>query len=209
MITKHFTRLLKRLTLVTMLLTLLALPAEAKPQDWTDDSYNFKGIQRIYAYDMDLAVAEKAGLSDIEAKNLSKKFQQRGVEKLKNATIASSAESSQLYVQARVVEYKINSWTIPEHYVTKFITRERTYKDNKGKEFKETFKEPYEEFVPAQTRHSSQVRLRLDVYDAKTNEVVFSRDDTRVDEYEVDLARTYDKLVTAFWNEMNKKVKNK
>lgn len=209
MMVDKFCCYVQRLTLVTLLLTLLALPAEAKPQDWTDDSYNFKGVQKVYIHDMDLTVAEKAGLSDINAKNLLKNFKQRGAEKMKNAEIASSPETAQVYVQARIVEYQINSWTIPEHYVTKFTTRERTYKDNKGKEYKETFKEPYQEFVPAETRSNSQVRLRIDVYDAKTNDVVFSRDDTRVDEYEVDLARTYDKLVTAFWTELNKKVKNK
>lgn len=209
MMVDKFFRYVQRLTLVTLLLTLLALPAEAKPQDWTDDSYNFKGVQRVYIHDMDLTVAEKAGLSDINAKNLLKNFKQRGAEKMKNAEIAGSPETAQVYVQARIVEYQINSWTIPEHYVTKFTTRERTYKDNKGKEYKETFKEPYQEFVPAETCSNSQVRLRIDVYDAKTNDVVFSRDDTRVDEYEVDLARTYDKLVTAFWTELNKKVKNK
>lgn len=209
MITQDFSRLLQRITLLTLLLALLAIPAQAKPQDWVESSYNFKGQQRIYIYDMDIDVAEEAGLNDIGAKNLMKDFRQRATEKLKYGTSVATIDEAQLYVKARITEYKINSWTVPEHYVTKFYDRVRTYRDKDGKEWKETFKEPYEEFVPAKTYSSSQVSIRVDVYDAKTNDVVFSRSDTRVDEYEVDRPRTYDKLVIAFWNELNKKIKNK
>ncbi|MCR5757391.1 MAG: hypothetical protein K6F95_05735 [Selenomonas sp.] len=94
---------------------------------------------------------------------------------------------------------------IPAHQETRYRTEHIRYTE-KGQKRTLSYEVPYQVYVPEEIIHTSNVRLRFDVYDAKTNQAIFSRDDTRVDDYSTDLQRTYTKLVTAFYKELDKKI---
>jgi len=189
--------------LLSLLAFIFLLPiASAKPQDWTDRSYSFKSIQKVYVYDMDMAGKVS---SDIENRNLQQIFHDRAAERLHAAHPVNSELIMDAYIKASVLTYQVTQRVIPAHQETRYRTEHIHYTE-KGQKRTLSYSVPYQVYVPEEVIPTSQVRLRFDVYDAKTNQAVFSRDDTRIDDYSTDLQRTYDKLVTAFYKELDKKI---
>ncbi|MCR5758051.1 MAG: hypothetical protein K6F95_09115 [Selenomonas sp.] len=189
--------------LMTLLAFILLLPiASAKPQDWTDKGYSFKSIQRVCIQDMDMAGKVN---TDIERRNLQQLFQEKAAERLHAAQLVHSDHNMDVYVKASVLNYRVTQRVIPAHQETRYRTEHIHYTE-KGQKRTLSYEVPYQVYVPEEIIHTSNVRLRFDVYDAKTNQAIFSRDDTRVDDYSTDLQRTYTKLVTAFYKELDKKI---
>ena len=187
-----------------LMLILVMSVAAAKPKDWVDPQYSFSGIHRVVIEDMDL---NKLVDNDIDGRNLQAVFQSEADKRLEHANVVKQAEIADARITGQIQVYDVSSRIIPAHYETRYRTERATIRDRDGKESTITTEVPYTEYVPEQTVYTTTVRLRLDVIDQKTGKAVFSRDDTRVDGDSTDLQRTYSKLVTAFYKEVDKKIR--
>jgi hypothetical protein len=187
-----------------LMLILMMSVAAAKPKDWVDPQYSFNGIHRVIIEDMDL---NKLVDNDIDGRNLQAMFQSEAAKRLEHANVVTQAEIADARITGQIQQYDVSSSIIPAHYETRYRNETTTVKDKDGKETTITTERPYTEYVSEQTVYTTTVRLRLDVIDLKTGKAVFSRDDTRVDGDSSDLQRTYSKLVTAFYKEVDRKIR--
>jgi hypothetical protein len=187
-----------------LMLVMMMSMAAAKPKDWVDPQYSFKGIHTVTIETMDL---NKLVENDIDGQNMQTMFQSEAAKRVTHAKLVPQTELADVRITGQVQQYDISNSVIPAHYETRYHNETTTIKDKDGKETTITTQVPTTEYVPARTVYTSTVRLRLDVIDQKTGKAVFSRDDTRADGDSGDLQRTYSKLITAFYKEVDRKIR--
>ena len=112
-----------------------------------------------------------------------------------------------VYVKAKVVTYHIGSYVVPAHTEWRDREIEDTYRDDHGKEWTRTrhISEPID--VPDQTVYTGTVGIRFQVYDAKTDKEIFSREEERTRDSSTDLRGIYKRICESFYSEFRKKVK--
>ena len=215
---------------LTVLLLVSTGIAEAGKTDWRDPNYNFKAVQSAWIEDIDLSAVkldsdiQEKGLQQYYREQVNRpKWQVLTTEQIdrkislqewkdmtelrvKDPAAAKALWKKDLgnfvsvYVTAALTRYDETSYVIPAH--TEWQTREEkdTFKDKDGKE--QTITRTYEVpvYVPDRTVWVGNVTVRYDLIDAKTDAVIFSREDVRNDEG--DLKDIYELSVRSFFREL-------
>lgn len=218
---------------LTVLLLVSTGIAEAGKTDWRDPNYNFKAVQSAWIEDIDLSAVklysdiQEKGLQQYYREQVNRpKWQVLTTEQIdrkislqewkdmtelrvKDPAAAKALWKKDLgnfvsvYVTAALTRYDETSYVIPAH--TEWQTREEkdTFKDKDGKE--QTITRTYEVpvYVPDRTVWVGNVTVRYDLIDAKTDAVIFSREDVRNDEG--DLKDIYELSVRSFFRELKLK----
>lgn len=204
---------------------LLSGTASAHVEDWSEPGYNFKAIKKILVYDLDTSavdletdIAEKnfqsafweqAKKQKIEIINLKRAENQVSLAEYKDIDalrIKDPAAAEEMwkntlprvvdaYAKTQYLRYEYTSRVIPAH--TEWRTRwvKHTYYDREGRKHEESHPEEYPEYVPEKTIWTLHQQVRFDVYDAKTNKCIYSRNESRSDDFAGDGKGIFVKIV--------------
>ena len=224
---------------VVFLCTFFLLPgtAAAHVEEWAEPGYNFKDVQKLLVYDLDMSavdlesdIAEKnfqsafweqVGKQKIEVMNLKKVenrvslMEYKDIDALRQTDPAAAEEMWQntmpkvvdAYAKTQYLRYEYTSRVIPAH--TEWRTRwvKHTYYDRDGNKHEESIPEEYPEYVQEKTIWTLHQRIRLDVYDAKTGKCIYSRNEARSDDYAGDGKDIFVKIVRNSFKDFLKKGK--
>ena len=109
------------------------------------------------------------------------------------------------YAKMQYLKYEYTSRVIPAH--TEWRTRHvrRTFYDRNGNKHEDLVPEEYPEFVPEKTIWTLHQQVRLDVYDAKTGQCIYSRNENRSDDFAGDGKDIFVKIVRNSFKDFVKK----
>lgn len=216
---------------------LLTGTASAHVEDWAEPGYDFKNVKKLLVYDLDMSavkmdsdIAEKnfqsafweqAKKQKIEIINLKRAENQVSLAEYKDIDslrVKDPAAAEEMwkntlprvvdaYAKTQYLRYEYTSRVIPAH--TEWRTRwlKHTYYDSAGKKHEEEFPEEYPEYVPEKTIWTLHQQIRFDVYDAKTNACIYSRNEVRSDDYAGDGKDIFVKIVRNSFKDFLKKQK--
>lgn len=209
--------------------------ASAHVEQWAEEGYDFKSVQRLLVYDIDFSAVNLD--SDIAEKNFRSAFweqakkqkedlltlqkvenrvslmEYKDIDELRKRDPAAAEAMWQstlprvvdAYAKTRYLKYDYTSRVIPAH--TEWRTRyvTRTYYDRDGRKHEESIPESYPEFVPEKTVWTLHQQVRLDVYDAKTGKCIYSRNEVRSDDNAGDGKDIFIKIVRNSFRDFLKK----
>lgn len=228
--------LFRLVPLVLMLIFCQTLSAEAKIDKWSDTNYPFKSIKAVYIENIKLAapglsdietknlqtdfwkqVNREQPYTVITYEQLIRKLslsEGRDLDALRNSNPAAFDDYMRnnmsrvvtAYAKTVMDEYKIGSYVVPAH--TEWRTRyvKDHYYDRDGNRHETTREERYPEFVPERTVYTDTIHMRLDVYDAKTHQVIFSREEYRTDDNSRDLSGMFGEITRGCLRDFREKI---
>lgn len=208
----------------------------AEKYDWADKAFSFSSIRTALIYDLDTSgaqlgndILEKAlqgeymkkasrpHYSVLSAEQVSRKISlQQGMdlyvmekedpEGFQAAFTAHSSKFIQIYVKTKLLEYTTGSYVVPAHteWRTKDLTD--TFTDRDGHQQTITRTISYPEYVPDNTVSTATVKLRFDVYDARTGKAVFSREELRTRDSSDDPHGVFQRILDSFFNDLQRKM---
>ena len=209
--------------------------ASAHVEQWAETGYNFKSIQKLLVYDLDTSavdlesdIAEKnfqnayweqakkqkiTVLTEQRAANQISLLEFKDIDQLrqKDPAAAEAMWNNTLprvvdaYAKMQYLKHEYTSRVIPAH--TEWRTRHvrRTFYDRNGNKHEDLVPEQYPEFVPEKTIWTLHQQVRFDVYDAKTGQCIYSRNENRSDDYAGDGKDIFVKIVRNSFKDFVKK----
>ena len=206
-----------RWLLFLILLLLIPLSASAEKINWVDEGYDFTKVKKALIYDV--TVVDKSEIDNdlIEAVMLEEylKTAARPPYKMIRAdkTVAispgSPLEGADIYIMAEMLKWHNDSY-VKEAYTsweTRTSTRRVKWSDGTWHEEKYDYTVPV--YHPARTIPTSTVRVRFDVYDAKTGKKVMSRDELRKrDSSDHGQQGIFGRISKKFFDDLGDKIKN-
>ena len=196
--------------LVMILCFMLAcsLPVNAEKTDWADSSYNFSNVQRVLVHDIKFKDTAEMP-NDLLPKILQEDY-------LKNASrsryqmIRDSQENADIYVTAEVLKWHDDYYIKPEYTTWEKREMTRTKKHKDGSKSVEKYYVSVPVVHPPERVDTSTVRIRFDVYDVKTGNVVMSRDEERVRDHSKQGEKgIFGRITKSFFEDLEKKIKHK
>ncbi|MFA6850642.1 MAG: hypothetical protein WCS30_09850 [Selenomonadaceae bacterium] len=208
----------------------------AEKTDWSDNTYNFKTIRSALIYDLDFSqvnlsndiIARKLADEYIKkstkptyitfsAEQLDRKIsleQSIDLDTLKKtdsekATTLFAENMSHfvdIYVETHLLSYKIGSYIVPAHTTWQNQTTTDHYTDSNGRTRDITHTYTIPVYVPDATVTTAVVRLRFDVFNAKTNKVIFSREEERVRDNSDDPYGVFSRMTDSFFSDLKNKM---
>ncbi|MBR3458555.1 MAG: hypothetical protein IKH16_10460 [Selenomonadaceae bacterium] len=206
------------LLLMAFLVVCFALPASAEKTDWEDKSYDFSRAQRVVVYDValkDTAEFENDLIGQVLQEEYEKcaarpkydMVRQRG---LTGPPAGTALENADLYVTAELLKWHDDSYIKPEYttYEKKEFTRVKKHSD--GSKSTEKYYVTVPVVHPPEKIYTSTVRMRFDVYDARTGNRVMARDETRLrDESHHGQRGIFGRISKSFFEDLGKKMHRK
>jgi len=112
-----------------------------------------------------------------------------------------------IYIEASLLEYSHGSYVIPAH--TDWRTEDRTdsFVDREGRVQTVVHPITYPVYVPDETVPTVGIKVRFNVYDAKTGNEIMSREESRYRGRSDDPRSMYNRAVESFFNDLKKKIK--
>ncbi|MBP3781174.1 MAG: hypothetical protein ILA30_05875 [Selenomonas sp.] len=218
------------------LFLLMTGKAFAHVEQWADPGYAFKGVQKMLVYDFDMSavkldsdIAEKNFHSVFweqvnkqkitvlplqRVENKVSLLEYKDIDKLRQ-TNPEAAEAMwkknlsqvvDVYAKTKYLRYDYTSRVIPAHteWRTRYVTY--TYYDRNGNKHHESVPEQYPVYVPERTVWTLTQQVRLDVYDAKTDKCIYSRNEIRSDDDVGDGKDIFEKIVRNSFKDFLKNV---
>ena len=190
----------------------------AEKTDWSDSSYDFSKAKRILVYDVELTDKSEFDndlLDDILQEDYWKMVGRLGNNVLRSDRAESLSPSNpqavaDVYVTAELLQWHDDFYIKPEYttWERKSITRDKRRSD--GSKEKETTYITVPVVHPPRRVDTSTVRMRFDVYDAKTGKRVMARDEVRVrDDSHRGEKGIFGRICKAFFDDFGKKLKGK
>lgn len=206
-----------RCLFILCLLALCPLTASAEKVNWVDEGYDFTKIKKALVYDIE--VVDK---SEIDSDLIEKVMQE---DYLKNAarppykvirpeastvlTPGNPAEGVDVYIMAEMLTWHNDSYTKEGYTSWETRTSKRRVKRPDGSWHEERYEYTIPVYHPAETIYTSTVRIRFDVYDAKTGKKVMSRDELRKrDNSDHGQQGIFGRISKKFFDDLGKKIKN-
>jgi len=208
----------------------------AEKTDWSDTNYNFKTIRSALIYNIDLSQVNlsndiiarkltdeyikkstKPAYMTFSAEQLDRKIsleQSIDLDTLKKtnpekaATLFTKNISHfvDIYVETPLLCYKIGSYIVPAHTTWQNQTTTDHYTDSNGRTRDLTHTYTIPVYVPDTTVTTAIVRLRFDVINAKTNKVIFSREEERVRDNSDDPYGVFSRMADSFFSDLKNKI---
>ena len=206
-----------RWLLFLILLLLIPLSASAEKINWVDEGYDFTKVKKALIYDV--TVVDKSEIDNdlIEAVMLEEYLKTAArppykvVRPDKTAAVSPGTPMAgvDVYIMAEMLKWHNDSY-IKEAYTsweTRTSTRKVKWSDGTWHEERYDYTVPV--YHPAQTIPTSTVRIRFDVYDAKTGKKVMSRDELRKrDNSDHGQQGIFGRISKKFFDDLGKKIKN-
>lgn len=197
------------ITLAAITILMLTISAcFADPIDWKDSTYNFKGKNTVAIYELDF---NKVNInSDVRKMNWAEKYiKESGKHHLNSFVVIEPdtvSNTSDLYVIAEVEKYN-NYWQNYEAYTSwESQRREHTWKDNNGSFHTDYWYETVPVYHPARSVEYYDITIHYSVYDSKTNQKVFEREDSRSRDTD-NPSGMFNRSFDNFFNTLNKLTK--
>ena len=192
--------------ITSLMLTISACFAD--PIDWKDSTYSFKGKNTVAIYELDF---NKVNInSDVRKMNWAEKYiKESGKNHLNSFVVIEPdtvSNTSDLYVIAEVEKYN-NYWQNYEAYTSwESQRREHTWKDNNGNFHTDYWYETVPVYHPARSVEYYDITIHYSVYDSKTNQKVFEREDSRSRDTD-NPSGMFNRSFDNFFNTLNKLTK--
>ncbi len=150
-------------------------PVFAKQLDWQDKAHSFSNVHSILIKDIAFSDKDKTE-NDILVRLFDEEFSESYKKKFKEDwAVVKDFANADLVIETRVLGISDGSYVVPAY--TSWEDRPRTRRDRDGREI--TYYVSVPVYHPEEVVYVSSLKVRFDVYDAKTNKVVFSREDDR------------------------------
>lgn len=206
-----------RWLLILCLLILYPLTASAEKVNWVDEGYDFTKVKKALVYDV--VVVDKSEIDNdlIEAVMLEEylKTAARPPYKMvrpdKSTMISpgNPTEGADIYVMAEMLKWHNDSYIKEAYTAYETRTSTRKVKRSDGSWREERYEYTVPVYHPARTIYTSTVRIRFDVYDAKTGKKVMSRDELRKrDNSDHGQQGIFGRISKKFFDDLGKKIKN-
>ena len=192
--------------ITSLMLTISACFAD--PIDWKDSTYSFKGKNTVASYELDF---NKVNInSDVRKMNWAEKYIKESGKHHLNSFVVIEHDTvyntSDLYVIAEVEKYN-NYWQNYEAYTSwESQRREHTWKDNNGNFHTDYWYETVPVYHPARSVEYYDITIHYSVYDSKTNQKVFEREDSRSRDTD-NPSGMFNRSFDNFFNTLNKLTK--
>lgn len=192
-----------------------ALPASAEKTDWVDKDYDFSKIHKALIYDIELKDTSEfesdlleQTLQDEYWKNaIRPKYQSMDTKKASLLSPTNPKEAADIYIKTELLKWHDDSYVKPAYTTWERKTAYRTKKLPDGKKVEESYEITVPVHHPARTVYTSTVRLRFDVYDAKTDKRIMARDELRLrDESEHGQKGIFGRICKSFFHDLDKKL---
>ena len=208
----------KKLFFLFFLLLLPAFPASAEKTDWYAKDYDFSQIKKAVVYDVILTDTEEFE-SDLLNQTLQEEYLKNAqrphyqlIRPDKAAVLSPSNpnEAADIYIHCELLKWHNDSY-IKEPYTTwENRTATRTKKLPNGQTISETYSYTVPVHHPARTVYTSTVRLKFEVFDAKTNQRIMARDELRLrDDSNHGGKGIFGRISKSFFDDLNKKMTRK
>ena len=206
------------LLLALCLVLACALPASAEKTDWEDKAYDFSRAQRVLVYDVRLTdTAEFENdlvgqiLQDDYMKNAMRpKYVLVRPQPGEEPAPGSPRDGADLYVTAELLKWHDDFYIRPEYTTWEQQEHTRTKRHSDGTKSRETYYVSVPVVHPPKRIDTSTVRVRFDVYDARTGKRVMARDEIRVrDESTRGEKGIFGRISKSFFDDLGKKLKRK
>ena len=203
------------LVMMLCLLLLTSPPASAEKTDWVDKDYDFSKIQKAIVHDIVLTDKQEFE-SDLLEVTLQEDYQKNAQRpKYKVLTPAKAAllspedpkGAADIYITAELLKWHDDSYVKPAYTSWERQKATRTKKLPNGQKVEETYYVEVPVYHPPKTIYTSTVRIRFDVYDAKTDKRIMARDELRLrdDSYRGQKG-IFGRICKSFFNDLNKKL---
>ena len=182
---------------------LITQSVSAEKTDWADKSFNFKAVKKIVLHN----ISDEAGLGSLGAIQKQKLLSsyKDGAKKLK-CEVATEGEGD-LYIECKIKKWHDDYYIIPEHTVWEQKTMYRTRRDRDGNKYEEKYYITVPVTYPPRRVDVSDLVVNFEVYDARTGEMVFGREDNRRREDAEAQLGMFGRMCNSFFSDFNKKVK--
>lgn len=215
-------------------LLLMMPAAQAEKYDWAEKSYSFPSIETALVYDIDTSPAELSSdilaksLSDdyqkkaalpgyliLSPEQVSRKVSLKQAVDLDTMQKNDAAGAAKIlaencgrfvdvYIKTQLQTYEIGSYLVPAHTEWKTKTITDTFTDKDGKVQTIDHMISYPEYIPDRNVSTATVKLRFDVYDAKTGKAVMSREELRTRDDSDDPKGVYNRMLDSFFRDLKR-----
>ena len=207
-----------RLLVFLWALILFPLTASAEKTNWVDESYDFSKVQKALVYDItltDKAEMDNDLLEQVVAEDYLKNAARPGYRLIRpdKAAILSPEDpkgAADIYIMAELLKWHDDSYVKSPYTSWETRTSTRKVKRKNGTWYEETYHTSVPVYHPAEVIYTSTVRIRFEVFDAKTGKRVMARDELR----ERDNSRhgqqgIFGRISKSFFDDLGKKIKSK
>ncbi len=214
---RHITTTSLRFLLVLAMLWVTAMTASAEKTHWVDETYDFSKVQKALVYDIVFSDTEEMD-SDLVEQVLQEDYLKTAARppyRLLRPDKAAvlSPENPQLaadiYIKAELLKWHDDSYIKPAYTTWETRHHTRKYKRYDGTWAEEVYETTIPVHHPPETVYTSTVRIRFDVFDAKTGKRIMSRDELRLrDSSHHGQRGIFGRISKSFFDDLGKKIKN-
>lgn len=202
------------LLLALCLLLLSAAPASAEKTDWADKDYDFSQIKSAIVCDIELTdksefesdLLELTLQEDYQKNAKRPKYKYLTAEKAKVLSPDNPKGAADVYIKAALLKWHDDAYIKPGYTSWERQTAYRTKTVN-GQKVREEYSITVPVQHPPQTIYTSTVRLRFEVFDAKTDKRIMARDELRLrDNSHHGQKGIFGRICKSFFDDLNKKL---
>lgn len=188
--------------------------ANAEKTNWEDKSYNFKRAQKVIVYNF--INRDNAEFNDdIMLQIISDEFWKQArnfhnytlIEGQDTPEVGKPVEGADLYIVTDLLNWRDDSYTRPGYTTWETRHEKRTVRRSNGTSYDEDYSYSVPVHHPPQTVYTSTVRMRFNVFDAKTGKRVFARDDNRDRDDKNAQKGMFGRIVHSFFEDFNNKLR--
>ena len=211
----------KKIFGVIFLLACIILPqtVSAEKRDYKDNYYNFRNIRRVVLLDVSSDIDFRRE-GDIFIRNLRNTYYDNA-RKLKVEIITESqarqmtgssnprdfAQIADLYIQCDIKDWSDNFYIVPERTVWENKKMYRTVRNRDGNRYEEEYYVTVPVTYPPYRVDVSKIAVEFKVYDARTGQMVFGREDVRDREDRRAQDGMYGRICNSFFQDFRKLIK--
>lgn len=220
-------KVLKKVFSVMLLLAFMILPqiVSAEKTDWKDDGYNFRRIRTIVVLDLnneaDLSYVGRTIQMKVDGDyfNNSRKLkcevltenQARRMLGMQNASQSALKKNlssiADAWIEGGITEWRSRSRVVPARTVWEEKKRTRRIRNRWGDWIEESYYETVPVTYPPYTVYTSDIIANFEVYDARTNRVIFAREDNRSRDDRDAQKDMFGRMCNSFYEDLAKKIK--
>ena len=211
----------KKIFGVIFLLACIILPqtVSAEKRDYKDNYYNFRNIRRVVLLNVSSDIDFRRE-GDIFIRNLRNTYYDNA-RKLKVEIITESqarqmtgssnprdfAQIADLYIQCDIKDWSDNFYIVPERTVWENKKMYRTVRNRDGNRYEEEYYVTVPVTYPPYRVDVSKIAVEFKVYDARTGQMVFGREDVRDREDRRAQDGMYGRICNSFFQDFKKLIK--
>ncbi len=205
-----------RILLLTLCLTILCtLSVSAEKTDWVDKGYDFTKVQTVLVYGVKFIDTSEFD-NDIMARALLDEYYKNAARpkyKLLDGRDMIQGQTEipygvDLYVTSELTQWHDDYYIKPGYTSWESREEKRRVRRHDGSWYEETYYTTVPVVHPPQRIDTSTVRMKFGVYDARTGQQVFAREDFRVrDDSFHGQKGMFGRICKSFFEDLGKKIK--